>query len=215
MAILAGLTIPAVSGIRSTYNRKSAIDIVMGTIEQARLAAIQSGENVYVFMALATDSGVSPDAIIVIGDPPIGSPAISEISYTHWIKLPPNERFLISAKTMVNSTSSIFPSQAPTGPATFLMNQTTLPPIGATAVSAYDISYFYFNSTGALVNPTSGGMELALFEGIRKGGTGSHGTQVALGPLAKSVNISAGTGLYEVIRLSQYTGRSWMDVSGL
>ncbi len=79
MAILAGATLPAIPGIRSTYNRKSAVDIVMTTIERARVAALQSGESVHVILALATDSGVSPDAMMVMGDPPIGSTATSEV----------------------------------------------------------------------------------------------------------------------------------------
>ena len=211
MAVLIGITIPAVSGFRSTYDRKSAVDIVMTTIEQARVAALQSGENVYVVMALATDSGVSPDAMIVMGDPPIGSTATSEIYYTHWIKLPPNVRFLMSNKTMVTSLANNFPSTPTTA---FPVNQATLPPVGSSPVSAYDISYFYFNSTGMVVYPTTG-LELALYEGLRTGGTGSHGAQKALGPSAAATQGLSATGLYEVIRLSQYTGRTWMDVSGL
>jgi prepilin-type N-terminal cleavage/methylation domain-containing protein len=210
MAVLIGLTIPAVSGFRSTYDRESAVDIVMTTIEQARVAALQSGENVYVVMAMATDSGVSPDAMIVMGDPPIGSTgATSETYYTHWIKLPPNVRFLASNKTMVTSLANNFP---PTTTTAFLVNQSTLPSIGGTPVSSYLVSYFYFNSTGTVVYPT-GGLELALYEGIRTGGL--HPSQKALGPSAAATQDLGAAGLYEVIRLSQYTGRTWMDVSSL
>jgi prepilin-type N-terminal cleavage/methylation domain-containing protein len=210
MAVLVGLTIPAISGARSTYNRKSAVDTVMTTIEQARVAALQNGENVYVMLALATDSGVSPDAMMVVGDPPIGSTATSEIYYTHWIKLPPNVRFLTASGTIATSLANNFPPSTVTA---FPVSQTTLPSIGGSPVSSYLITYLYFNSTGAVQYPTTG-LELALFEGTRSV-SGIHYSQKAVGPSAAATKSLSATGLYEVIRLSQYSGRSWMDVSGL
>jgi len=207
MAVLTVISVSAIPGLRSTYNRKSAVDAIMTTIEQARVAALQSGENVYVILALAKDSGVSPDALIVVGDPPLGSAAPAEILYTHWVRLPLNVRFLsstgASTKTLVQSTSSVFP------PAAFTVTGATLPPISGNP----SYSWFGFNSTGTVVNPNSAsGLELALFEGYRS----ALGTAKAVGPTAKATNsLSTTTGIYEVIRMNRYTGRSWMDVSTL
>jgi len=204
MSVLAGISISAIPGFRSDYNRKTAVDLVMTTIEQARVAALQSGENVYVILAMATDSGVSPDAMIVVGDPPIGSPSTGEIFYTHWIKLPPNVRFHNDSDTLAyHALPAPWTSTAPTLP--------PFPPISGSP----NFAGFTFNSTGMVSYPVSGtgpngGFDLALYEGIR-----SSKKETAQGPSAKATLSLSDSGLYEVIRLSQYSGRSWVDISNL
>lgn len=195
MAILVGLSIPAISGARSTSNRKTAVGIVMSTLEQARVAGLRSGENVYVILARSTDSGRSPDALIVVGDPPLGSPATGKTFYTHWIRLPFNIRFRSSLDTLVINPM-------PSG-----VTEAMLPPINGNPI----FSGFTFSSTGTLVYPANGGLDVALYEGIREAG----GTEKALGASALATEGLSDAGLYEVIRLSRYTGRSWMDVSTL
>jgi len=202
MAILIGLTIPAISGFCSTYNRKSACDLVMTTIEQARVDALQSGENVYVILALSTDSGVSPDAIIVVGDPPIGSTSTGEILYTHWIRLPLNERF----NNSISGTLATSPLPTP-----WTSTSLGLPPINGNPTYVG----FTFNSTGAVSYPLpssapNGGFDLALYEGIR-----SKKAETAQGPSAAATLGLSASGIYEVIRLSQYSGRSWLDITNL
>jgi type II secretory pathway pseudopilin PulG len=200
MAVLIGLTIPAIPGMRSTYNRKNAVDIVMTTIEQARVAALQSGEKVYVILAMPTDSGVSPDALIVVGDRPIGSTATGEVLYTHWIRLPLNVRFHNSVKTIPGVAAPVS------------VGSLGLPPISGTPTYAG----ITFDPTGTITStppfPTApnGGFDIPLFEGIRDtiGDT-------AQGPSAAATKNLSDNGLYDVIRLSQYSGRSWMDVSTL
>ena len=201
MLVLIGISVSAIPGIRSTYNRRSAVNRVMGAIELARVSALQSGENVYVIMALARDSGVSDDAIIVAGDPPFGSPTTGEVFYTHWIRLPPNIRFR-------SSTGTLAVSALPAPPWTTSMLPVTS---GSPTYAA-----FTFNSTGTLSYPASGtgpnsGLDLALFEGIRN----SHGVEKAQGASAKATLGLTDAGLYEVIRLNRYTGRSWLDISTL
>ncbi len=195
MAVLTGLSIPAIQGARSTYNRQAAVDIVMTTVEQARMAALQSGENVYVILAKATDGGVSPDALIVAGDPAIGSLTTGKVLITRWIKLPLNVRFRSSDGTLAVN-------DLPSG-----VTSDMLPSIGGQPL----YSGFTFNSTGTMAYPVSGGLDLALYEGIRKG----DGTETAQGASAHATDGLSDSGLYEVIRFSRYNGRSWADVSNL
>jgi prepilin-type N-terminal cleavage/methylation domain-containing protein len=210
MAVLVGISIPAVQGIRSTYNRKTAVDLVMTTVEKARVSAIQSGENSYVILALSLDSGVSQDAIMVVGDAPLGSTSSSQIFYTHWIKLPTNVRFRSAANTLVKNALPLSSTQ-----------KTTLPQLPG-GPSNYSYQGFTFDSTGTLINPPpgSGVLGMALYEGIRT----SRSAEIAQGPSAAATAGRSGatlsaatdvTGLYEVIRLSRYSGRSWADVSTL
>lgn len=194
VAVLAYLSLPVIQGVRSTYDRKAAASLVMETIQNGRMSALQSGENVYVIFALATDSGISPDAMIVVGDQPIGSPATGPVLFTHWVKLPQNIRFRSSTGTLAVSP---MPSQVSPG---------TLPPIGGTPTYAG----IAFNSTGTLTYPSTGGLEIALYEGIRTGGT-----ETALGESARATDSLSDSGLYDIVRLDRYSGRSWTEVSSL
>jgi type IV fimbrial biogenesis protein FimU len=194
MAVLVGISIPAITGVRSSYDRNSAVTLVMSAIEQARVDALQSGENAYVVMARTTDSGTSPDALIVVGDPPLGSAATGVIPLTKWIKLPQNVRFLSSTGTLVVSS---LPSS---------VTASMLPSVGGNPI----YSGFTFNSTGSLQYPASGGLDIALYEGIRAGQT-----ETAQGPTAAATDGLSDSGLYEVIRLDRFSGRSWMNVSSL
>lgn len=203
MLVLGSLSLPAIQGARSTYDRKTAVDLVLSTIEQARVASLQSGENTYVILALAGDSGVSPDALIVAGDPPLGA-GTGEVFYTHWIRLPLNVRFRSSTGTLVTTNT------LPTG-----WSNSMLPPISGNPTYAS----FTFNSTGTISSPASGsgpngGLDLALYEGTRASSHG-HSTETALGASAAATDKLSDSGLYDVIRLSRYTGRSWADVSTL
>ncbi len=194
MALLAYLSLPAIQGARSTYQRKAAADIVMETLQNARMSALQSGENVYVIFALATDSGASPDALIVVGDQPIGSPATGPMLFTKWIRLPQNIRFRSSSGTL------------PVSPMPTQVTGRMLPSIAGHPT----FTGMTFNSTGTLTYPTTGGLEVALFEGIRNGDT-----ETALGASAAATNDLSDSGLYDVVRLDRYSGRSWMEVSSL
>lgn len=200
MALLVSVSIPALSGMRSTYARAGSVDLVMDTIEQAREAALQSGENTYVILALSQDSGVSPDALMVAGDQPIGSTSTDPlVLYTPWKRLPTNIRFRSSADTLVTNAL----------PAAVQSQTSTLPRLNGNPV----YYGFTFNSTGEIVNPilTTVGLDVALYEGIRD----SSGNETAEGASAKATQNLQDSGLYEVIRLSRYSGRSWMNVSTL
>jgi prepilin-type N-terminal cleavage/methylation domain-containing protein len=51
MAVMMSLLLPAVSGFSSTAGRRGAVNILMNTFEQARVAALESGQTVYVGFA--------------------------------------------------------------------------------------------------------------------------------------------------------------------
>lgn len=195
MAVLVFLSLPAIQGVRSTYNRRAASDIVMQAVQNARMSALQSGENVFVIFALATDGGVSPDAVIVAGDQPLGSAVTGPVLYSRWIRLPSDIRFRSSPSTLpVNPLSStdVTPSQ--------------LPAIAGNPT----YSAITFNANGTLANPATGGLEIALYEGTRNGAT-----ETALGASAKATQDLSDSGLYDVVRLDRYSGRSWTEESTL
>lgn len=194
MGLMLGMLLPALSGFQSTYERKQAVGTVMNTLEQARVAALQSGGNVHVIFARPNDSASAADAMIVVGEPPFGSANTNKVLHTRWIKMPEGVRFRGSANTL--SLGAL--------PAGITTNM--LPPIGAASY----FSGITFNSTGQIEYPASGNLLLALFQGLRVGGSES-----AAGGAAKATQGLSDSGLYEVIRVSRYTGRSRMDVATL
>jgi prepilin-type N-terminal cleavage/methylation domain-containing protein len=202
ISLLVFISFPAVEGIRSTYNRKAATEMVMQAVQNARMSALQSGENVSVIFALATDNGVSPDALIVAGDQPLGSPASGPVRYTKWMRLPTGIRFRSSPGTL------------PTNP---LLSSTDITPDQLPAIPGSPTYYaITFNANGTLSSPApgngngEGGLEIALYEGTRNGAA-----ETALGASAKATQNLSDSGIYDVVRLDRYSGRSWMEVSTL
>lgn len=64
IAIMASLMGPAISGFSSTAGRRGAVNLVMNTIDQARVAALEQGREVHVIFARRTYP--EPDAVQVI-----------------------------------------------------------------------------------------------------------------------------------------------------
>ncbi len=194
IGLMLGLLVPAMSGFRSTYERRQATGAVMDTLERARVAALQSGEDVHVVFARPTDEGMAEDAMIIVGEPPLGSLDTRRIFHSKWIKLPKGVRFRGAPDSLA----------APALPTPDLADG--LPGIGGNPA----FSALTFNSSGQVKYPAGGNLYLALFEGIRGGATeraGGGSGQATLG--------LSDSGQYEVIRLSRYSGRARMDVGTL
>jgi prepilin-type N-terminal cleavage/methylation domain-containing protein len=203
LLLLTGLSVPSILGARSTYYRKAAVDMVMATIEQARVDALESGANTYVIIALSKDSALTPDEMIVVGDQPLGASATGQVFYTHWIKLPLNIRFWSTGpNTLASNNVPLTTSQLSALPPTF------------DKISP-SFRGFTFDPTGTLINPQSGvGLDLALYEGLRNGGGETAVGASAAASKAGGSTMSA-SGIYDVIRMDRYSGRTWAEVSNL
>jgi len=203
VGLMVGMLVPAVSGFGSTYKRKQSTSLVMNTLDQARVAAMRSGENVHVVFA-RPQGGTGEDAMIVVGDQPLGSTNSGSILHTRWIKLPEGIRFRGAAGTVAGGD---LPQQVSTTLGTLQgqwgQSYSGLP------VSAY--SGITFNSAGQVEYPPNANLVLALFEGTRSSG----GTEAATGGSAQSTENLSDSGLYEVIRLSRFTGRPRLEVADL
>jgi prepilin-type N-terminal cleavage/methylation domain-containing protein len=198
MSMMGGAIALAVPGFRSTYERRAAVDNVMNTLEQARVAALQAGENVHVIFARPKDGASGSDAMIVVGDSPLGAATTGNIFYTKWIRLPKDVRFRGDADTLGIGT-------LPDG-----ITAAALPQLPS-LTGDMDYSGVTFNSTGQVTFPASGNLTMALYEGTRTGG----GTDMAAGASAKATQGLSDSGLYEVIRIARYSGRARADVGTL
>lgn len=194
ITVLASLTMPAMSGFRSSYDRKRAIDQVMATLEQARIAAQSSGENVNVIFAKATDSGSGEDAMLIVGDPPLGSHSTDKVFHSRWIKLPPGVRFR-------SVEGSLATCPLPNG-----ITENILPRISGSPV----YSGVTFSSCGQVNYPdASNDLRLVLFEGSRKGPS----QESASGGTAAGTRNLSDDALYDVISLARFTGRARFEVT--
>jgi len=147
MVSLTGLTLVSIGGVRNSFECKHAVNLIMETVENARLTALQNGSNVYVVLAIGQDAINPSDAITVVGDPPISSETTKKIWYTRWSNLPKNVRFL-------NSEGTLTGNQLPD-----TLSTTDLPPL---ATGHYVYTAFAFNSTGQVIYPAGSNLVLAL-----------------------------------------------------
>ncbi len=147
IAVMASLLAPALSGFAGGAGRKGAANIVMNGLEQARVAALESGVNAYFAIAPAnfpkTDQRLNN--FIILRDPKPEETNNSPIALTRWIKLPKGIYFDLSRMAG--------PSRSFSG----------LPGMGGASVSLPNIR---FNSSGQLVNPATPNPKLGLVEGI-------------------------------------------------
>jgi prepilin-type N-terminal cleavage/methylation domain-containing protein len=92
IAVLSALTLPALRGLVGASGARGAVGSVLGTLEQARNAAIETGTDVYVGFPPSgfEDDTVSRSSLIVVRGPrPATDPEDdSYLPLSRWIKLP-------------------------------------------------------------------------------------------------------------------------------
>ncbi len=192
-AILMTLAIPAISGFKSPTGRKAAVTVVMSTLEQARVSAIETGREVVVVFWKKNGTDASQpdeqDAMLILRK----NDAEAWEFTTRWIKLPRGVLF-----------------QGEDSESKILYDNSGLAAVSDTTIdslpgkpSKYNLGAVHFSSTGAVQLPsTSDGLRIALTEGQR-------GANQSL-----SVNMQNSGGL-EIISIARYTGRVTLDVSML
>jgi prepilin-type N-terminal cleavage/methylation domain-containing protein len=92
IAVLSALTLPAMRGLVGASGVRGAVGSVLGTLEQARNAAIEAGTDVYVGFPptdFDDDALVRSSLIVVRGPRPASDPEDdSFLPLSRWIKLP-------------------------------------------------------------------------------------------------------------------------------
>lgn len=201
VVIMLALLTPAVSSFTSTAGRTGAVNILMNTAEQARVAALESGRTVYVVF----NRRIFPeqDEIAVLREPDPEAPASAGDSYealTRWIKLPkgvllhslnkPGLDILSVAPTSGGSGTKFDPSRSPL-------------PLNRRAGEEYNV--LAFNGYGGISFPNSAKLMLFVSEGVR----GEGGNEALI-----SANKERAGG-FEIISFRRYTGRASLEVTTL
>ncbi len=193
MAIMLTMLLPSITGFSSTAGRRGAVTTLMNTFEQSRVAALEAGRPVYVVFRRRTFP--EPDAIMVFRQPE--DTTVADWKYeqlTKWIKLP--KTILLhkpgAGESMVSdnllATDEFDVSRVPNPP---LLASDDRP-----------LKVLTFNEAGGISFPSDKAYrKLIIAEGVRD----SSGTETLVG--------TRGSGGFEIISLSRYTGRSQLDVT--
>jgi prepilin-type N-terminal cleavage/methylation domain-containing protein len=193
LALLAGLLAPALQGLTSHAGRKGAVTIVMNTLEQARVSAIETGrEVVVVFWKKNGTDGSQPDAqdaMLILRK----NNAEAWEPITRWINLPRGVLFHSGDK----DSKILYDSSGLAD-----VSETTIQSLpGKPAKNT--LGAVHFSPTGAVQLPsTSNGLRIALTEGQRR-------------PDQALIVNKQKAGGHEIISLARYTGRATLDVSML
>jgi prepilin-type N-terminal cleavage/methylation domain-containing protein len=193
LALIAGLLAPALQGLTSPAGRKGAVTIVMNTLEQARVSAIETGREVVVVFWKKNGTDESQpdeqDAMLILRK----NDAEAWEPITRWIKLPRGVLFhgededskILYDNSGLEAVCDTSIDSLPGNP------------------SKNTLGAVHFSPTGAVQLPsTSNGLRIALTEGQR-------GADQSL-----IVNKQKDGG-HEIISLARYTGRATLDVSML
>lgn len=197
LAVMAVITImmamltPAIRSFSDTAGRRGAVNIVMNTLEQARVSALESGREVYVLFGRR--SLPDEDGLMVLRETETGSGSYEQM--TRWIKLPRGVLLFepLSGKSVMKcGTGSLDSSRI----AIKLPNMPASKPLSAIC----------FTGSGQVAFPSaSADLLIHISEGVRDG----SGAEVRV--TAKEASSLP----FEIISLSKYTGRAQLDVTEL
>jgi hypothetical protein len=189
MMVMGGILYSALSSFSSSAGRRGAVNILLNTLEHARIAALESGQTVYVGFAdgdfpVAEMRYTSFLVFRETSDEERRAGAGSYIVLTKWTKLPKNVAFKRVANSLIPSSGGqMFPGLEAVLPVT--QRDETFPAVA-------------FNSSGAVVGG-SNPIQLFLYQGYYAN--------------ERDIQTVKGGDLFDKISLSRYTGRAQVDVT--
>ena len=193
IAIMLSLLLPSITGFNNTAGRRGAVNTLMNTFEQSRVAALEAGRPVYVVFRRRTFP--EPDAIMVFRQPEdtsVGTWQYEQL--TKWIKLP--KTILLHKPGAVESLLS----DSLIATSEFDVSRVPNPPLLAS--DDRPLKVLTFNESGGVSFPSEKAYrKLIITEGVRD----ASGSEALVG--------TKGIGGFEIISLSRYTGRSQLDVT--
>jgi len=149
ISIMLAFIAPAIGNFGSTAGRKGAVNILMNTMEQARVAALESGRDVHI--VFWRRQFPERDAIMVVRERASDDPAPGYEQLTRWMQLP---KGVLLHK---NQTQNILSS-----PASTRIDASQLPG----NVPGSEVSVLSFNGFGGVAYP-SGNLMLFVADGVR------------------------------------------------
>lgn len=194
IAVMMSLLAPAIQGFSDTAGRRGAVSVVMNTLEQARVAALESGSDV--FVVFCRQSTPNEDRLLVLRETEAGTGDYEQL--TKWIKLPKG--------VLLFDPSSGPASILDAGVGSFDRNRSPVDiPDDSALPAGKGLVALKFNGSGQVASPSTGKLWLHISEGVRD----SSGSEARLG------NKVANSLPFEIITMAKYTGRAQLDVTEL
>ncbi|HEX8371375.1 MAG TPA: prepilin-type N-terminal cleavage/methylation domain-containing protein [Chthoniobacterales bacterium] len=200
LLLMLGMTLPAINDVLGSKGRKGAVNILLNTFEQARVAALEQSTNVYVGFADGKipmrsrgeqNEGFPYTRFIVFReynpslDPASANPP-KYVALTKWLALPKGISFKSGAGTVASDAS---------GGTVALTSSDKFPSITA----EYAMPVVQFTNTGMIQMP-SANLRLFLYEGFWSG--------------SSDVFTRANNGnLFEKITFARFTGRAQVEIT--
>ena len=156
IAVLSALTLPALQGLLGVSGVRGGVNTVLGTLDQARAAAIENGTDVYVGFPPASftnagDPNVAFSSLVVFRGPRPDEPANTFKPISRWVRLP--QGVLMQFSNITLSNSAVAAAALPQ-----LANQQVVPQV------------LRYDRFGRIRSATSGGTNITVGEGIVNGG---------------------------------------------
>lgn len=192
MAILMGISIPAINSLTGATGRQGAVRVMLNAFERARVAALESSTNAYIGFA---DENFPREnyryrSFIIFRDrldtdqPAAGPGALDYVVLSKWEELPGRMSFKSEIGSSLTGSSG----------ATLSMDD-SIPDY-----SGSEIPVISFNSTGSVRLPTDpDALKLFLYQGFYAGGRDNF----------SSVDV----GFFDMIGVSRFTGRARLEIS--
>lgn len=186
ISIMMAMLAPAVKGFSETAGRRGAVNVVMNTLEQARVSALESGRDVYVLFYRKSFPNEDGLAVIRQMENDSGYEQVSRFQ-----KLP---KGVLLAKP--GAGASLIDS--------LLSGSITLPQnLEASKMGVGQIAAIKFNASGQASTLNNAPLRLYISEGTRDGaGNESQSSKKATAGLP-----------FDIVSIAKYTGRVELDVT--
>jgi len=191
MAILMGISIPAINSLTGATGRQGAVRVMLNAFERARVAALESSTNAYIGFANENfpRENYRYRSFIIFRDrldtdqPAAGPGALDYVVLSKWEELPGRMSIAPQPNSVVGMNGT-----------TLVMADSSIPFLS----SGNEIPALRFTSTGS-ISADNDLLRVLLFQGFVLNGTPNF--------------TSPSDAFFEMIQLSRYTGRARLVVS--
>jgi prepilin-type N-terminal cleavage/methylation domain-containing protein len=185
MVMMMALGLPALSALTNQAGRKAAVNQILGAFEQARIAALESGANVYLVFGdkEMVDSNYQYRSFVIMREPTDEESGVAHVALTKWQLLPKGVSFSCARNTLFDSNSG-------------RRDFTDLP---SSKQPAAKLPYVTFSSSGAIIEPTNPNYTKFL---IYEGSFDATNLNDAIRASKDYANH-----IYDTFRMARFTGR--------
>jgi len=196
IATLSALMVPAINSHSGVAGRRGAVNTIMNTLEQARVAALESGRDVYV--VFWRRDFPEADAIGVFRETETGSGNYEQLS--RWLPLP--KRIMLHKPEQgrnIFHESVGLPKKDSDEPDADFINRVFFP--GGATATATRLGVIQYSASGTLLHPSNSRDALII---------------LAEGQRTENIEkVTLNSPDFEIISVAKYTGRPTLEITAI